>query len=270
MRNPPRRIRTKLERGESVFGVTVQLPSPESVEIAGYAGYDFAWIDAEHGTMGISDINHLVRAADAVGIDSIVRVPDHSASFIQRVLDTGATGIMAPHIRTLVEAKSVVEAARFAPRGVRGACPATRAVGHLTEDWYGDYVRADQDVLVFGLIEDVEGVENVEEIVRHSGIDGILCGPFDLAMSLGLHGDVTDPRVTDMQTRVAHAARDAGLQYVAISGWEKRSTERLVEDGVRIFNVSGDRGVLHIEFKKALAQAAAAVAAAGKPEAVAS
>ena len=68
MRVPPRRVRGKLEAGGHAFGATIQIPSPEIVEIAGYAGLDYVWIDAEHGTMDLSDISHLVRAADASGI----------------------------------------------------------------------------------------------------------------------------------------------------------------------------------------------------------
>src|SRR5690242_302960 len=101
MRKPHRRIRNKLEAGGRAFGIRLQLPSPDIVEIAGYAGADFVWLDAEHGTMDVGDIGQMVRAADASGTDVIVRVPDHSASFIQRVLDTGAAGIIAPHVRTL-------------------------------------------------------------------------------------------------------------------------------------------------------------------------
>ena len=269
MRQPPRRIRTKLDAGECAFGVTIQLPSPESVEIAGYTGYDFAWIDAEHGTMGIADLNALVRAADAAGIDAIVRVPDHSPSFIQRVLDLGATGIMAPHVRTVVEAEAIVRAAKFAPVGIRGACPATRAVGHISENWRTDYVRANDDVLVFGLIEDREGVENVEAIAAESGLDGLLFGPFDLAMSMGLHGDVTHPDVVALQARVGRAAWNSGIQYVAIPGWEARDLPTLASNGVRIFAVTGDRGGLHLLFSQALADTRKALEQ-GRPVEVAS
>jgi 2-keto-3-deoxy-L-rhamnonate aldolase RhmA len=258
MRTAPRRIRTKLEAGGFAYGATIQLPSPESVEIAGYVGYDFAWIDAEHGTMGIAEINHLIRAADAGGLDAIVRVPDHDASFIQRVLDIGATGIMVPHMRTVEEAERIVAAAKYAPSGIRGACPAVRSVGHLTEDWFADSTRADADVLLFGLIEDIEGVENVEAIAR-SGLDGLLFGPFDLSMALGLHGDIAAPQVQQMQAQVLQAALDAGIQYVALAGWEPQPLPELAARGVRMFNITGDRGLLHVEFSRGLREAGAAL-----------
>jgi len=247
-----RRIRSKLEAGERVFGVTIQLASPDSVEIAGSAGLDFVWIDAEHGTMDLGDINGLLRASDAVGVDSIVRVPDHNPSFIQRVLDAGATGIMAPHVRSVADGAAIVSAAKFAPAGIRGACPATRSVGHLTSDWPTAYRRANDDVLVFGLIEDPEGVENVEAIAQESGLDGLLFGPFDLAQTFGLDGDIAHPEIVRMHDRVTAASREAGIEYVALGGWEPGGPDDWAKNG-RMFNVSGDRGMLHVGFSTALA-----------------
>jgi len=262
MRERHRRIRSKLEAGEQAFGVTVQLPSPDIVEIAGYTGLDFAWIDAEHGTMDLGDINHLVRAADAAGIDAIVRVPNHDPSFIQRVLDLGAAGIMVPHVRTVEEATNIVAAARFAPAGTRGACPATRSMGHITFDWPGEYRKANDDVLVFALIEDIEGVENVEEIAKHSGVDGLVFGPFDLSQAAGLDGNIGHPDIKAMHQRVAEAAVSAGIEYLALLGWEPGDLAAIAQYA-RIFNVSGDRGALFIAFQKARQDALNGLAAVG-------
>jgi 2-keto-3-deoxy-L-rhamnonate aldolase RhmA len=255
MRPTHRRIRAKLEQGQRAYGVTVQMPSPECAEMVGYAGYDYVWIDAEHGSFGISEISALVRAADAAGIDAIVRVPDHTPSFIQRVLDTGAAGIMAPHIRTVDDAAGVVSACKFSPIGLRGACPTTRAVGHMSTDWSSDYRRADADVLVFGLIEDPEGVENVDAIAAQSGLDGLVFGPFDLAMALGLEGNVAHPDVEVMSAAVIKATRDAGIEYVSISGWEFGGYDGVVRSGSRIVTLTGDRGALYRAYASALSTA---------------
>jgi 2-keto-3-deoxy-L-rhamnonate aldolase RhmA len=263
VRTPYRRVRTKLEAGEYVFGATIQLPSPDAVEIAGYAGLDFAWIDAEHGTMDLGDIGQLVRAADAAGIDAIVRVPDHSVSFIQRVLDTGAAGIIVPHVRTHAEATTIVAAARFAPDGIRGACPATRAVGHSSLDWPSDYRRANADVLVFGLIEDAEGVENVEAIAAGSGLDGLLFGPFDLSQSAGLEGDISHADIEKMHDRVIAAVRAAGIEYLSIPAWEPGDLAT-VAGYSRLLNISGDRGGLALLFRTALTQARQELGVSGK------
>lgn len=185
----------KLENGEYLFGVTLQLPSPDAVEIAGYTGLDYVWIDAEHGTLDVGDINDIVRAADGCGIDALVRVPDHSSSFIQRVLDTGAAGIIVPHVRTTAEAIAIVRATRFGPNWTRGACPSARAVDHAAPDWPTVYRQLDEAVLVFDLIEDAEGVENIDTITREASLDGIVFRPFDLAQESGLDGNVRHPEI---------------------------------------------------------------------------
>lgn len=261
MRSATRNIRTKLESGSPVFGVTIQLPSPDAVEIAGYVGLDYVWLDAEHGTLDLGDINQLVRAADAVGIDTIVRIPEHSASFIQRVLDIGATGVLAPHIRTVEDARAIVAAASYAPEGIRGACPSVRSVGHVTTDWAADLRRAREQTIVLGLIEDVQGVENVEAIAADSQLDGLAFGPFDLAMELGFDGDVRHATIGDMNARVRAAARNAGIEYLAIPGWDAGNVESLLREGVRMFNLNGDRGALFTTFSAELAQARQALAA---------
>ncbi|HEX6342218.1 HpcH/HpaI aldolase family protein [Umezawaea sp.] len=235
----PRRIRAAWEAGAVAYGVAVQLPSPDVVEVAGQAGVDYAWIDAEHGSLSLAEVRDLVRGADAVGIDAIVRVPDHHPSFIQRVLDLGAAGIMAAHVRTVEEATALVAAARYAPAGRRGACPAVRSVGHVTTDWAGDRRRADEDVLVFGLIEDPGGVEDVEAIASRSGVHGLAFGPFDLSVARGLDGDLAHADVREAHDRVVRACHDAGIEYVvANAAWEPPDVVS------RTVTLAGDRGVL--------------------------
>jgi 2-keto-3-deoxy-L-rhamnonate aldolase RhmA len=252
MRVASRRIRSKLESGGRAYGSTIQFPYPEIVETVGYTGYDYVWIDAEHGTMDLSQIAQLIRAAEATGLDSIVRVPDHTVSFIGRVLDAGATGIMAPHVRSAEIAEQVVAATKFAPLGVRGACPSVRSAGHLATDWPAEFRKANEDTLVFGLIEDIEGVEDIERIVHVPGLDGVVFGPFDLSMAMGLEGAIDHPDVVVMHDRVVAAARGAGIEYVAIAGWEPGGTHGIVESGSRIINAMGDRGSLLLAHRQAL------------------
>lgn len=259
MRNAPRRIRTNLEQDAKSYGIAVQLPSPEIVEIVGYAGYDFAWIDAEHGSLDFSEIRELIRAADAAGIDALVRPMTLDASPIAQMLDLGAAGIIAPDVRTVTDAQAVVAATRFAPTGVRGACPCGRAVGHLSHDWSADRRRLDDEVLAFGIIEDREGVENVEAIAREGGLDGLMFGPFDLSMSLGLDGDITSPVIREMQRRVIAATHSAGIEYISPNvAWE----EDLGATGCRIIPVTGDRVALVNSLGRLLAEVSGAPAPA--------
>ncbi|MFE3757983.1 HpcH/HpaI aldolase/citrate lyase family protein [Nocardia tengchongensis] len=244
------RIRRKWRARERAFGAAIQLPSPDLVEVVGAAGYDYAWLDAEHGCFSLSDLRNLIRAADAVGIDSIVRVPNHDPSYIQRVLDLGAAGIMAPHVRSVDETKALVAAARYSPGGIRGACPFIRSVNHVSLDWKADYTAADEDVIVLGLIEDVEGMENVEAIAAVPGLDGLVYGPFDLGMALGYHGDVSQPELRAQHDRVVAACRAASIDYVTAGvDWEFGAYP---DTGSRLVTVVSDRGTVYAAFNSAL------------------
>ncbi len=216
MRTPTRRIKDKLDDGERAFGAAVSIASPDIVEIVGYVGYDFVWIDAEHGTMELTTIASLIRAAEAVQIDSIVRVPDGSPSFIQRVLDAGATGVLVPHVRSVEDAEAIVRASKYPPAGQRGACPGTRNVGRGLGDWVLEYRRADRDVIVWALVEDVEGVAEVERIAQVPGLDGLMFGPFDLAQAMGFDGDTSHPDVVALMRKAVAAAQASGLELVSL------------------------------------------------------
>jgi 2-keto-3-deoxy-L-rhamnonate aldolase RhmA len=112
--------------------------------------------------------------------------------------------------------------------------------------------------MVFGLIEDADGVANIDEIVG-TGIDGVLFGPFDLSTEMGLEGDVSNATVREMNDRVRKAALSAGIQYLALPGLDG-TVASLLAEGVRLFNLSGDRGLLFTAFQTALAEAKGASA----------
>jgi len=215
------RLRRTLDAGGRAIGVTIQMASPEIVEIASGLGYDFAFVDAEHGIFDLPLLANMFRAAGAGGLSTIVRVPDHTPSYIGRVLDAGADGVVVPHIRTAADAHAAVLNAHYGPAGRRGACPATRATAHSVRTWSAYRAQADRDVHVWALVEDIEGVDNIEAIVAVPGLDAVMFGPFDLAQALGHDGDVHHPEVAELRRRVQCATDAAGVQLVASVLWEE-------------------------------------------------
>lgn len=106
-------------------------------------------------------------------------------------------------------------------------------------------------MLVFGLIEDIEGVENAEAIARDGRLDGLVFGPFDLAMALGLDGDVAHPDLKKLHDRVVDACKAAGIEYVTANlAWEFGALENT---GSRIVTIAGDRAAVYEGCARALA-----------------
>ncbi|MCH2211015.1 MAG: aldolase/citrate lyase family protein [Fuerstiella sp.] len=201
-------FRTRLRNGERLYGTMVTTPAPAVAEILADVGFDWLFIDGEHGALDIAQILSILQAADD-RIPCIVRVPVADEVWIKRVLDLGAAGIVAPQVNTTETATAVVNAARYAPEGGRGVGLA-RAHGYGTG--FREYMQnANEQTTVIVQAEHAMGVANIESIVAVPGIDAVLLGPYDLAASLGKMGDVNDPVVTEAIDRVTTVCRTAEM-----------------------------------------------------------
>jgi 4-hydroxy-2-oxoheptanedioate aldolase len=234
MRERINHVERKRTQGEVPVGLVVQLGCPDVVEMAGMANFDYAWIDCEHGSFDIETAVQMFRAADAVGITPLLRVPNHERSFIMRALDAGAMGIIVPNVETREQAEAVVAAAKYRSEGnsgMRGACPGTRAAWHQARDW-PNFVRwSNQNTSVWLIVESPLGVKNFEEIAQVPGVDAIVMGSFDLAQAMGFDGDITQGDVQREVSRVVELAAKHGVDLVA--NMFAISPQQLADDGAR-------------------------------------
>jgi 2-dehydro-3-deoxyglucarate aldolase len=201
-------FRKRLKAGETLLGSMVTLPSAAVAEIFAEIGFDWLFIDGEHGPLETGDI---VGILQAVGnrIACIVRVPAAEEAPIKKILDQGAEGIIVPQVNTVDQAASVVRYARYSPRGARGV-GLSRAQGYgLRFQQYLD--TANERIAVIVQAEHARAVENIESIVKVEGIDAVLVGPYDLAASLGKMGRIDDPAVTDAIEHVTKTCQAAGI-----------------------------------------------------------
>jgi 4-hydroxy-2-oxoheptanedioate aldolase len=210
------RLKRRLEVGETVYGTFVSLPEPGLVEIVGAAGYDFVIIDLEHTPVGFGRMRDMLMAADSAGLVPLVRVGNCEANPILRVLDAGAAGVAAPHICTAQDAQALVNACRYPPVGIRGVSGASRAANYGQMSFADHVTQSNQEILTIALIEDREGVENIDAITSIPGLDVVFPGPGDLSASLGLIGQMEHPSVSRAVNRIAeavHAQEDKILGY---------------------------------------------------------
>lgn len=201
----------EVKRGKAAVGTMVRLIKDPAISwMIKHSGLDFFMFDMEHGTYSIETISDPLKVARAVGIHGFVRVPELSKALVSRALDAGATGVMVPMLETVEQAQLLVEWAKFAPVGKRGlgTSGAHTNYGGLggTPQEFMD--RTNEGTLTIAQIETELGVENVHAIAALDGIDALLIGPNDLAISLGVTGDLLGATVHEAIQRVADAARD--------------------------------------------------------------
>lgn len=216
------RLKAKLQRGEIAAGVWLTWLDPNLVEFYGYLGFDYVIIDAEHLAVDKTNCQELVRACDVVGLTSIVRPPNKESSTILGFLDLGAQGIYAPHVQTASDARNVVKAVKYAPLGSRSMnYPRPMKYG-LTDDPQQMYSQANDDIMVIVLVEEPEGVANLDDILGVEGIDIVGIGDGDLSHALGFVGDKTNPElrriVDDSEARIVASTKMTDAVVVDLDG----------------------------------------------------
>lgn len=211
-----KQFREKIRSGVPVSGCTISSYSPENIEILGILGYDFAFVDSEHWPLSDREILSLITAGDAVGMPCLIRVKENSPAAIQRVMESGAAGVVVPDVATAELAKQVVDAVKYRPIGDRGLST-TRASCYGLEGGLADYVKkANEESVIVCQIESVEGVRNAKEIIANENIDAVFIGTTDLSNSMGLTGKRNDPVVKQAVESVIELAKIAGRSYGAM------------------------------------------------------
>jgi len=212
-------FKARLRGDKTLYGFFVGIPSPATVEVAGWSGFDFVIIDTEHGGTGLETLEHMLRAAAASGIAALVRVPRGGADDILHVLDLGADGIMVPHVTSAEVAARIVQHSYYPPLGRRGISTLSRAARHGTGDAATMLREQAGRTTVIAMIEDAEALSQVGAIARVPGVDALFVGPNDLASSMGHLGNAAHPEVTGavMRIRDELAAMEDGPAFATIA-----------------------------------------------------
>lgn len=191
-------LKQKLLAGDMALGCFVNIVSPTTVDLLGYAGFDFVVVDAEHTTTGPESAETLYRAAESRSITALTRISESTSPFILKYMDAGSLGVQIPMVSTPEDARRVVNSVKYPPMGKRGlAFP--RASGYGLGGPLGEYmVAANEATLVVVQIETEEGIQNLEDIAQVEGVDVVFLGPTDLSVVLGFPGESNHPKVREV------------------------------------------------------------------------
>jgi 4-hydroxy-2-oxoheptanedioate aldolase len=223
-------------------GIWVCSGSPLVAEICAGSGMDWTLIDMEHSPNGVESVLAQLQAVAAYPITPVVRVPIGDVVTIKQVLDIGAQNLLVPMISSADEARAVVEAVRYPPRGKRGVGSAlARSARWNRVDAYLE--NADDHVSLFVQIETSAGVDAAAEIAAVDGVDGIFVGPSDLAASMGVLGQQTHPDVAAAVERAFEAVRAAG-KPVGVNVFDPGVADRYVAAGASFVLVGADVSLL--------------------------
>ena len=238
------KLKEKIKNGEIVTGMEIWVRDPRMIELLGHAGFDFAHIEYENVAHNWEEVENLIRTAELVGLTPLFRCEQcidgqPPVNQIVKALKCGAQIIMIPHVDTPEAAKKAVDAAKFPPLGKRGIATCDRSAREIVPnelmplDIQKYTQEANEQTMLWAIIESPDGVRNIDAILDVDGIDAVGFGHQDYSIAAGLHSD-SGPDIDKAREKVRESARRKGKQM----WWNTDSPDVVQEQrkkGIQIF-----------------------------------
>ena len=241
-------VKKALAEGKVQLGTGfAQLRSQDVVRILAAAGFQWAFLDTEHGGFDLETIQDLCRIATYAGLSPIVRVPDLQYALIARALDCGAEGIIFPRVESPELLAKAISWIKFPPVGVRGFGLTPLHVDHEKVGIPQMIEHINANTMVVLQIETKFAVEIRDELLSVPGIDAVMVGPVDLSISLGVPGEFQHPLMVEAMEKI----RDSCVAHGVAPGTQTRTlalAKFWKERGMRFLGCSSETGML---FEKA-------------------
>jgi 4-hydroxy-2-oxoheptanedioate aldolase len=228
----------KLRDGQVLLGLCNAYPCAGIIEMM-CRGWDFVWIDAQHGQHTQATAIEAVRASELVGCDTLLRPPGQENSVLGVFSDMAPTMLMVPMIDTAEQAHAVVRATRFPPMGNRSYG------GRRPIDLHGREYFSQHEVAFAAQIETPESLTNIDAIAKVPGVDVLFFSPDDMKLRLGLpiNTPTDGPELREGMELTARAARNAG-KFCAAAAGTPAAAARAVEMGYQMLACGSDVGFI--------------------------
>lgn len=231
------RIRARWAAGQPAIVAWLQIPSAHHAELLATFGFDGLVVDLQHSVINLQSAITMFTAIEAHGCEPLVRLLRNDAADIGKLADCGAYGFIAPMVDDAIEAHRIVEALHYPPVGKRSLGPRRPALR-----WGSHYrTRTEEALIAMAMIETPAGVDNLDQILRVEGLDGVFIGPSDLALALGREpaADPTDPVVVATVDNIRGRAHHAGKRVGIFCGTPAAACDRL-EEGFDLVSIGTD------------------------------
>jgi 2-keto-3-deoxy-L-rhamnonate aldolase RhmA len=237
------RLRQKIDADDLILCLCLQHARTVDIPMmAAACGFDAVYVDLEHTATSLETTSMLCAAAVSSGLISLVRLPSHDPHYMTRVLDTGAMGVIVPHIETREQAEHVVRACRFPPAGRRSISGPSPVTGYRQMSAAETVEYLNRQTIVVAMIEAPSAVEHASEIASVPGLDMLLIGSYDLTAEMGIMGRFEDERFAQALRTTADACREHDKVMGVAGIRDLVMLQELVDLGVRFISAGTDSG----------------------------
>jgi len=233
------KTKAKLKNNEVALGGWMLIPHPAIAELMAGEGFDWIALDMEHAAVDLAAVEQIARAVSPSGCDLFVRLDGVNPVLAKHVLDAGAKGVIVPSVMSPADADLLAAAVRYPPQGNRGTS-LSRATDYGRG--FADYIRRhNEEVFLAVMLEHYLAAERADAILARPGIDAAFIGPYDLSASLGIAGQLDDPRVLAAEQKILAACKRQGVApgYHVVPPERSRIDERIAA-GYRFIGCSLD------------------------------
>ncbi len=231
-------FRQKMLAGDFLAGTFQKTPAYEVVEVLAKSGLDFVCLDAEHAPFDRGRLDACLAVARALDFPALVRVAAFTPQDILQAVDSGAVGVVVPHVDTVEKAQALARAGRFG-HGGRGYAGSSRWAGFATRGMPELLAQSRDETVLIAQIEEPEGVDAAESIAGVEGIDGLFIGPADLSVAFGKTDQVSD-ELTAALKEVGRAAQAQGKAYMSFVANAQKAQD-WVEHGMTMFFIASEQ-----------------------------
>lgn len=232
----PNGLRARILNREVLSGTFIKTPAYEVMELMKMSGLDFVCIDCEHAGFDRRGMDASLAMCRALDLPVLVRVPEYTPGNVLMALDSGAQGVVIPHVTSGEKAAAIAKSAHFG-HGGRGFAGSTRWAGMGSKSMT-EVLAMDDETIVLAQIEEPEGLDALDDIAGTDGIDGLFVGPADMVVSLGLN-DVTHPKLMEVMKQVGDAAKKHGKAAVTFQA-STATVPALVDAGMSMFCIASE------------------------------
>ncbi len=211
-----------------------QFRSPEVARLLAAAGFDWAFLDSEHGGFDLETLQDICRVARLAGLSPLVRVGELQYTLVARALDCGAEGIIFPRVEDPELLARAVSWTKFPPHGIRGYGLALHQLDYETHSFLDVVAHVNANTLVVLQIETQRAFDMRDELLSVPGIDAVMVGPADLSISLGVPGEFEHPKLIAAVEQI----RDSCLTHGIAPGIHNRN--------LKLAQFWRDRGMLFL------------------------
>ena len=239
-----------LKKGKRLYGTAVISPSPLWPSAIKRAGADFVFIDTEHTPFDRAILAQMCQTYKGFGLHPLVRIASPDPHEARKVLDGGASGILAPYIESPAQVRELIGATKLRPLKGERLKEALQKKDSLIPE-LKDYLRDfNKENFLMINIESIPALDRLEHILAEPGLDGVIIGPHDLSISLGLPEQYHNPRFENAVEEIITKVKEKGLSVGIHFSQEAQLQIKWAKAGANIILHSSDIALFQQRLKE--------------------